>query len=60
MISRRAAAIVWGVVGVLAVGIIWELYKFFGPAEGVTVGAVDGETGSGRMSPRGEPTALPT
>ena len=47
--TRRANAIVWGVVGVLAVGVIWELYKFLGPAEGVTVGAV---TGAGRRGAR--------
>jgi len=57
---RRASAIVWGVVGVLAVAVIWELYKFFGPAEGVTVGAVEGDTGSGFLIlPRTNDRAMP-
>lgn len=56
----RVRAVLWGVVGVLAVGIIWELYKFLGPAEGVTVGAVDGETGSGfLLLPRTNDRAMP-
>jgi NitT/TauT family transport system permease protein len=51
---------VWGVVGVLAVGLLWELYKFLGPAEGVTVGAVEGETGSGfLLLPRTNDRAMP-
>lgn len=40
--SKRAASIAWGVLGVLAVMLIWELYKFLGPAEGFVVGAVAG------------------
>lgn len=44
---RRWLTWTFGVVGVLLVGIVWELYKWAGPAEGLTVGAVDGETGSG-------------
>ena len=56
----RVRAVLWGAVGVLAVGIIWELYKFLGPAEGVTVGAVDGETGSGfLLLPRTNDRAMP-
>ncbi|MEO8261086.1 MAG: ABC transporter permease subunit [Pseudolysinimonas sp.] len=58
--TKRANAIVWGVVGVLAVAVIWELYKFFGPADGVTVGAVEGETGSGfLLLPRTNDRAMP-
>jgi NitT/TauT family transport system permease protein len=57
---KRASAIAWGVVGVAAVAIIWELYKFFGPAEGVTVGATEGETGSGfLLLPRTNDRAMP-
>ncbi|MGE3447606.1 MAG: ABC transporter permease [Microbacteriaceae bacterium] len=56
----RVRAVLWGAVGVLAVGIIWELYKFLGPAEGVTVGAVEGETGSGfLLLPRTNDRAMP-
>lgn len=56
---RRASAIVWGVVGVLAVGVLWEVYKFLGPAEGVLVGS-DGNTGSGVMIlPRTNDRAMP-
>lgn len=30
----------WGILGVLAVIVIWEAYKFLGPAQGVVVGDV--------------------
>jgi len=57
---RNRAAILWGVLGVLAVMLIWELYKFLGPAEGFVVGAVSGETGSGIMLlPRTNDRAMP-
>jgi NitT/TauT family transport system permease protein len=57
---KRGSAIAWGVVGVLAVALIWELYKFLGPAEGVTVGAVEGDTGSGFLIlPRTNDRAMP-
>lgn len=50
----------WGVIGILAVLLLWELYKFVGPAEGVVVGAVEGETGSGVMIlPRTHDRAMP-
>ena len=50
----------WGVLGVVAVMVIWELYKFLGPAEGVTIGAVEGETGSGFLIlPRTNDRAMP-
>lgn len=56
---RRTSAVVWGVAGVLAVGVLWELYKFLGPAEGVVVGATE-ETGSGVMIlPRTHDRAMP-
>jgi NitT/TauT family transport system permease protein len=50
----------WGVLGVVAVLAIWELYKFLGPAEGLVVGAVEGQTGSGVMLlPRTNDRAMP-
>jgi NitT/TauT family transport system permease protein len=57
---RRGSAAAWGVLGVLAVLAAWELYKFLGPAEGVVIGAVEGETGSGVMIlPRTHDRAMP-
>ena len=44
----------------LAVMAVWELYKFVGPAEGLVIGAIDGETGSGVMIlPRSHDRAMP-
>ena len=58
--SRRAAGITWGALGVLAVLVAWELYKFLGPVDGFVVGAVEGETGSGVMIlPRTNDRAMP-
>ena len=58
--ARRGLAALWGVLGVLAVGLLWEGYKFLGPAEGVTIGAIEGETGSGGMIlPRTHDRAMP-
>ncbi|MBD7958237.1 ABC transporter permease subunit [Microbacterium sp. Sa4CUA7] len=58
--TRRTRAVLWGVVGVLAVAALWELYKFAGPAEGLVVGAVAGEPGSGVMIlPRTHDRAMP-
>jgi len=58
--SRSRAAIAWGALGVLAVLVAWELYKFLGPADGLVVGAVAGETGSGVMIlPRTNDRAMP-
>jgi len=57
---RRGAAAGWGILGVLALLIVWELYKYLGPAEGFVVGAIDGETGSGVMIlPRTNDRAMP-
>ncbi|MDN4475313.1 ABC transporter permease subunit [Demequina sp. SYSU T00192] len=36
----RAAAILWGVAGVLAVVMLWEGYKALAPADGIVVGDV--------------------
>lgn len=58
--SRNRAAIGWGVLGVLLILVAWELYKFLGPAEGLVLGAVAGETGSGVMIlPRTNDRAMP-
>lgn len=58
--SRRAQGWMWGILGVLAVIVLWELYKFLGPAEGFVVGAIPGETGSGVMLlPRTNDRAMP-
>jgi NitT/TauT family transport system permease protein len=57
---QRWFAIGWGVVGIVAVLLIWELYKFLGPAEGVVVGGTAGESGSGFMIlPRTHDRAMP-
>jgi NitT/TauT family transport system permease protein len=58
--GRRLSAFAWGAVGILAVGLIWEAYKFLGPAEGVVIGGTEGETGSGLMIfPRTNDRAMP-
>ena len=58
--TRRASAALWGVLGVVALLALWELYKALGPAEGLVVGAVEGETGSGVMLlPRTNDRAMP-
>lgn len=57
--SARGTAWFWGVVGVLAVIALWELYKFVGPADGVTIGG-DGSAGSGTLIlPRTHDRAMP-
>ena len=58
--TRGLFAAMWGVIGVLAVIVIWELYKFLGPAEGVVIWAVEGEAGSGVIIlPRTHDRAMP-
>ena len=58
--GRQWVAVAWGAIGVVGIMVIWELYKFLGPAEGVIVGAVAGETGSGVMIlPRTHDRAMP-
>jgi NitT/TauT family transport system permease protein len=48
------------VLGVLLVAGVWELYKALGPADGVTVGAIEGETGSGvLLLPRTNDRSMP-
>ncbi|WP_297083418.1 ABC transporter permease [uncultured Demequina sp.] len=57
--TTRATSIGWGVTGVLAVVVAWELYKYLGPAEGVTVGDT-GDAGSGQIIlPRTHDRAMP-
>ena len=57
--SRRGSALLWGVLGVVAVIVLWEVYKFLGPAEGVVLGGSD-EAGSGFMIlPRTHDRAMP-
>jgi NitT/TauT family transport system permease protein len=57
---KRAIAVGWGVLGVVLVAVAWELYKAIGPADGFTVGAVEGETGSGMMIlPRTNDRSMP-
>ncbi len=36
--SKRAAAVLWGIAGVVAAVAIWEIYKALGPDEGVVFG----------------------
>ena len=59
--GRSAArAVLYGVLGVLALVVIWELYKLLGPAEGLVLGAQEGVTGSGfRVLPRSSDLAMP-
>ena len=58
--SRGWIAVGWGALGIVAVMLLWEAYKFLGPAEGVVIGAVDGESGSGVMIlPRTHDRAMP-
>ncbi|GAA2986145.1 NitT/TauT family transport system permease protein [Microbacterium terrae] len=58
--TRGLFAAMWGVIGVVAVIVIWELYKFLGPAEGVVIWAVEGEAGSGVIIlPRTHDRAMP-
>ncbi|HEX7833888.1 MAG TPA: ABC transporter permease subunit [Pseudolysinimonas sp.] len=57
---RRWTAFAWGAVGIVLVAVIWEAYKFLGPAEGVVVGDTAGETGSGfLLLPRTNDRAMP-
>lgn len=59
--TRRAwARWAWGAAGVVAVVVLWELYKWLGPADGVVIGATPGQDGSGlRILPRTNDRAMP-
>ncbi|WJL94545.1 ABC transporter permease subunit [Microbacterium sp. ET2] len=50
--GRRGAAWLWGVVGVAAVILLWEMYKLLAPENGVIVGDV-------RVLPRTTDLAMP-
>jgi NitT/TauT family transport system permease protein len=55
-----ARRVTWGLIGVVALLALWELYKFIGPADGFVVGAIDDETGSGVMLlPRTNDRSMP-
>jgi len=57
---RRALPWIWGVIGVLFVVAIWELYKLFGPENGLVIGEIEGQTGSGvRFLPRSDDRNMP-
>ncbi|WNM27057.1 ABC transporter permease subunit [Demequina capsici] len=38
--SKRASGILWGIAGVVAALVLWELYKWLGPDDGVKVGSL--------------------
>src|SRR5690606_16394509 len=60
MIMRRTLLWVTGILGIVAVLVLWEVYKALGPADGVVVGAVEGERGSGvRILPRTNDRSMP-
>ncbi len=49
---RRAIGWLWGAAGLLAVVVVWELYKLLGPANGVVLGEL-------RVLPRTTDLAMP-
>lgn len=51
-VAREARRWLWGLVGVVAVAVIWELYKFLGPDDGVVIGGL-------RVLPRTTDLAMP-
>jgi len=57
---RRTLLWTYGALGLVAVVLLWEGYKAIGPADGVVVGAVEGERGSGfRILPRTNDRSMP-
>ncbi|MFB7894067.1 ABC transporter permease [Microbacterium sp. NPDC056044] len=55
-----ASAVVYGMLGVAVLILLWELYRAFGPPQGLVVGAVEGQTGSGiRLLPRADERTMP-
>lgn len=50
--SRTLSAWGWGAVGILLIVVVWEVYKFFGPADGVVIGGA-------RILPRTTDLAMP-
>ncbi|MDE0545279.1 ABC transporter permease [Microbacterium sp. C7(2022)] len=58
--SRRASAWAWGALGVVTVIVLWELYKFLGPDDGVVIGGSADDPQSGlRILPRTHDRAMP-
>ena len=54
------SAVLLGVLGVVALAAVWELFKLVGPADGLVIGAQEGVTGSGfRILPRSSDQAMP-
>jgi NitT/TauT family transport system permease protein len=52
MRRRTASAWLWGLAGILLLALVWELYKFLGPADGVVVAGA-------RVLPRTTDLAMP-
>src|SRR4029453_4157321 len=50
--ARRWRAVLWGVLGLVALAAVWVLYKLVGPADGGVVGPRGGGPGSGPRPPR--------
>ncbi len=58
--ARRWHAALWGVLGLVVLAAVWELYKLVGPPDGWLIGAQEGITGSGiRLLPRTSDQAMP-
>ncbi|HEX5729352.1 MAG TPA: ABC transporter permease, partial [Microbacterium sp.] len=49
---RALSAWLWGAVGILLLALVWELYKFLGPSDGVVIGGM-------RILPRTTDLAMP-
>jgi len=49
---RLVGGVAWGIAGVLLIALLWEGYKFFGPADGVVLGEL-------RVLPRTTDLAMP-
>lgn len=53
-------ALLWGIAGLVLVVLLWEAYKLLAPADGVVVGAIEGERRSGvRILPRSSDRSMP-
>ncbi|GAA4380198.1 hypothetical protein GCM10023152_28300 [Agromyces bauzanensis] len=50
--GRRLATWLWGLAGIVAIALIWEVYKLLGPADGVVIG-------DARVLPRTTDLAMP-
>lgn len=50
--AREVRRWVWGLVGIASVAVLWELYKFLGPDDGVVIGGL-------RVLPRTTDLAMP-